>query len=312
VPGAATAEAGRRRVSNDLASPDVVATTLAFVFGANVGSFLNVVAHRVPLGLSVVRPRSRCPSCRTPVRAIDNIPIVSWLLLRGRCRGCKGAISARYAVVEALVGALAAYAVHVIVFGRPGAAETPAAWAHAGAVFLVTATMTAAALIDVDHRILPDAITIPGMWLAPVLAALVPELTLGDHPAAPSWLPFSWPADGPMLRLAAALVSGVGIAVGAGVVWALGAAGSRVFGKEAMGFGDVKYLGMIGGCVGPAGALLTLVAAAFVGSVAGLLRVALTRDRYIPFGPFLAVGGYFALVHGRSFLAWYLATFLGR
>jgi leader peptidase (prepilin peptidase) / N-methyltransferase len=278
---------------------------VSFAFGANVGSFLNVVAHRVPLGLSVVRPRSRCPVCRTPVRAVDNIPVVSWLLLRARCRGCKSSISVRYPAVELLVGLLAAYSAAAIVYGRAEHASPAAAWVHAGAVFLVTAAMAAAALIDVDHRILPDAITIPGMWAAPVLAALVPELVLGAEREVPSWL-----AACPM-RLAAVVVSALGIAAGAGIVWALGAAGSRVFGKEAMGFGDVKYLGMIGGCVGPAGALLALVVAAFAGSIGGLLRVLLTRDRYIPFGPFLAVGGYFAMVHGREFVAWYLARFVG-
>lgn len=282
------------------------AQAFAFVFGANVGSFLNVVAHRVPLGLSVVRPRSRCPACRTPVRAIDNVPILSWLLLRGRCRGCKGAISVRYPAVEALVGLLAAYAVRVIVLGHGEPTSDPGPWIHAAAVFAVTAAMTAAALIDIDHRILPDAITIPGMWIAPLLAALVPELTLGAERAVPAWLPDQCP-----MRLAAVVLSVLGIAMGSGIVWGLGVVGSRVFGKEAMGFGDVKYLGMIGGTVGPAGAVLALVVAAFAGSVAGLVRVVMTRDRYIPFGPFLAIGGYFSLVHGREFVAWYLERFAG-
>jgi leader peptidase (prepilin peptidase)/N-methyltransferase len=293
-------------LSQPPAASALLVQAFAFVFGANVGSFLNVVAHRVPLGLSVVRPRSRCPACRTPVRAIDNLPIVSWLLLRGRCRGCKGAISIRYPAVEALVGLLAAYAVRVIVLGADAPPDDPSPWIHAAAVFLVTAAMTAAALIDIDHRILPDAITIPGMWLAPALAAIAPELTLGVAREVPSWLPAGCP-----VRAAAAIVSVLGIAVGAGVIWSLGAVGSRVFGKEAMGFGDVKYLGMIGGVVGPAGAVLTLVAAAFAGSVAGLVRVVVTRDRYIPFGPFLAIGGYFALVHGREFIAWYAARLTG-
>lgn len=279
---------------------------LAFLFGANVGSFLNVVAHRVPLGLSVVRPRSRCPACRTPVRAIDNIPIVSWLLLRGRCRGCKGAISIRYPAVEALTGAVAAYTVFELVLRSSAQPGDLTPWFHAVAVFTVTAALLAAALIDIDHRILPDAITIPGMWAAPVLAAVVPELTLGAGRALPEWLPAACP-----VRVAAAAVSVAGIAAGAGVIWLLGAAGSKVFGKEAMGFGDVKYLGMIGGCTGPAGAVLTLVVAAFVGSVAGLVRVLATRDRYIPFGPFLAIGGLFAFLHGREFLAWYVARFAG-
>ncbi len=285
----------------DTTAADRAALVVSFLFGANVGSFLNVVAHRVPLGLSIVRPRSRCPACRTPVRAVDNIPILSWVLLGGRCRGCKGSISWRYPAVEALTGLLALYAVHVLVLRGAGVAD-PARWAHAGAVFLVTAAMLAAALIDIDHRILPDAITKPGMWLAPVLAAAVPELTLGAERAPPSWLPAEWPT-----RLDAAVVSVAGIAVGGGLVWGLGAVGTRVFGKEAMGFGDVKYLGMIGGTVGPLGAVLALIVAAFVGSVAGLVRVVLTGDRYIPFGPFLAVGGYFALLHAREFVGWYLS-----
>lgn len=284
-----------------------IVLVMAFLFGANVGSFLNVVAHRVPLGLSVVRPRSRCPACRTPVRAVDNVPIFSWLLLRGRCRGCKGAISIRYPAVEALTGAIAAYTVLVLVLRSGAPAGDPSPWIHAGVVFVVTAALLAAALIDIDHQILPDAITIPGMWVAPVLAALLPELVLGPEAVVPSWLPESLP-----VRVAAAAVSVAGIAAGAGTIWALGEVGSRAFGKEAMGFGDVKYLGMIGGIAGPAGALLALVAAAFVGSVAGLIRVAVTRDRYIPFGPFLAVGGWFAFLHGRAFIDWYLATVAGR
>lgn len=279
----------------------------AFVFGANVGSFLNVVAHRLPLGLSVVRPRSRCPACRTPVRAIDNLPVVSWMLLRGRCRGCKGAISWRYPAVEVLFGAVAACIVHVTVLRSAAPPGDLSPWFHAVAVFLVTAAMTAAALIDIDHRILPDSITIPGMWITPALAALVPELTLGPDRMVPSWMPESVP-----MRVAAGAVGVAGVAVGAGLVWGLGAVGSKVFGKEAMGFGDVKYLGMIGGAVGPAGAVLTLVVAAFAGSVGGLLRLVLTRDRYIPFGPFLAIGGFFSLLHGREFIAWYLGRVTGQ
>lgn len=286
-----------------------ISEAFAFVFAANIGSFLNVVAHRVPLGLSVVRPRSRCPSCRTPVRAVDNVPILSWIALGGRCRGCRGAISIRYAAVEALTGISAAYAVHVLVFSGGGLPTQAAPWAHAIAVFAVTATLLAAALIDIDHRILPDSITIPGMWLGPVLAAAVPEMVLWP-PSLVRMTADLMPAGCPE-RVDAALMSVAGIAFGAGLIWSLGAVGSRVFGKEAMGFGDVKYLGMIGGVVGPAGALVALVAAAFVGSLAGFVRLVLTRDRYIPFGPFLAIGAYFAMVHGRGFVGWYLAHFAG-
>lgn len=286
--------------------PDGVAAAGAFVFGANVGSFLNVVAHRLPQGLSVVRPRSRCPACLTPIRALDNVPIVSWILLGGRCRGCAGSISPRYAAVEAFTGLVAVHVLAAVVL-HPSRSGEAAAWAHAGIVFAVSAALVAASLVDWDHRILPDEITIPGMWAGPAICAVVPEVVLGPGLAVPGWMPSAvgagdWPAP-----LLAALVSAAGVAAGAGSVWTIGEIGSRVLGKEAMGFGDVKFLGMIGGFAGPAGALLALVVGACAGAVAGLVRLALTGDRYIPFGPFLALGGHLAMLHGADAVEWYAA-----
>lgn len=277
----------------------------AFALGAILGSFLNVVAHRLPLDLSVVKPGSRCPACRTPVRAVDNIPVLSWLLLVGRCRGCKGRISSRYALVELLSGLLAATAFFVLVV-RPGLAADGHAWARWSVVLIVTSALLSASLIDIDHRILPDQITKPGMWAGPVFCAFVPEVIFGASRRAPSWVPEQLP-----LPVQAALVSAVGVAVGAGVIWGLGVVGTRVFKKEAMGFGDVKFLGLIGGFVGPVGALLALVVAAMVGACAGLIRLLMTGDRYIPFGPFLAIGGYIELLYGRAALDWYLDTLAG-
>ena len=138
------------------------ARVAAFVFGANVGSFLNVVAHRLPLGLSVVRPRSRCPACRTPIAGWDNIPVLSWILLGGRCRGCKGWISAFYPAVELATGLLALHLVSALALSA-GAAPGARGWLHAVAAFAVTAALLAAALLDAVRRILPDAITKPGM-----------------------------------------------------------------------------------------------------------------------------------------------------
>lgn len=277
-----------------------VAAVFAALFGMNVGSFLNVVAHRLPLGLSVVRPRSRCPACLTPIRATDNVPVLSWVLLGGRCRGCKCRISPRYAAVEALTGLLALHVACTLVL-EPGRQGDGAAWLHAAVAFVLVAALLAASLIDLDHRILPDEITIPGMWAGPAAAAFVPALVFGHPAEPPAWLPGSWP-----LPLSAALVSGAGVAVGAGVIWSLGVAGSAAFGKEAMGFGDVKFLGMIGGFVGPGPVLLALVLAAAIGAVAGIARLLLTGDRYIPFGPFLAAGGVVTLLHGHDILDWYL------
>lgn len=279
-----------------------LAIVAAFAHGATVGSFLNVVAYRLPLDLSVVHPRSRCPMCLTAVAARDNIPVVSWMLLGARCRGCKGRISARYPAVELLAGLLAAHIAWAIAV-RTGLVLDVRAWAHVVVAFGLTSALLAASLIDADHRILPDAITKPGMWAGPVLAAFLPEMLLGPDLEIPSWLPAasaSWPP-----WLAALALSVAGLAVGGGVVWGIGFLGSKALGKEAMGFGDVKFLAMIGAFVGPGGALLALVLAAFAGSVGGMIRLAMTRDRYIPFGPFLAGGGYVVLLHGRELFAWY-------
>jgi leader peptidase (prepilin peptidase)/N-methyltransferase len=280
--------------------PAWVPGALAALFGLNVGSFLNVVAHRLPLGLSVVRPRSRCPVCLTPIRAADNVPVLSWIALGGRCRGCKGAVSPRYAVVELLTGALFLHVVWALVAG-PGRLGEGAAWAHAAVVLVAVAAMLAASLVDLDHRILPDEITKTGMWAGPVACAFVPEVVLGRGLEVPSWVPAAWP-----LPLQAALVSGLGVAVGAGLLWGLGAIGSNVLGKEAMGFGDVKFLGAIGGFVGPILVLLVLVLAAVLGAVVGLARRAATGDRYLPFGPYLAIGAHVALLHGPALVGWYL------
>jgi prepilin signal peptidase PulO-like enzyme (type II secretory pathway) len=218
--------------------PAVFAWVVAFAFGLNVGSFLNVVAHRLPMGLSVVRPRSRCPACRAPIGARDNLPVVSWLLLRGRCRGCKGRISGRYPAVELVAGGLAVVVVHLLVVA-PDAVSDPWAWLHAGAVFLVTAALFAASLIDLDHTILPDEITLGWMWPAPVVAAVLPQMTLGPSLLAPWWLPEA--LQGLPTRAIAAIASLAGIAVGGGLVWLVRAVGSALVGKEAMGFGDVKW-----------------------------------------------------------------------
>ena len=277
-----------------------VGSVFTFLFGACVGSFVNVVAHRLPLGLSVVKPRSRCPACRTPVRALDNLPIVSWFLLRGRCRGCAGRISPRYAAVEAFAGAMSLHAFWVAVL-RPGDVPDPAAWAHWAALLLFGATLLAASLIDLDLRILPDRITKSGMAAAPFVALAVPRLLFGPELERPEWL-----AEVP-LRAATIFWSLAGIAAGAGLIAGVRSLGTFVFRKEAMGRGDIKLMGLIGGAVGPFGTLLTLVLASFVGAVLGLANRVITGDKYIPFGPFLALGAWAAATHGDELVAAYLA-----
>ncbi|MFN7986059.1 MAG: prepilin peptidase [Thermoanaerobaculia bacterium] len=221
---------------------EVVVLPFVLALGAVVGSFANVCIHRLPRGESVVAPRSRCPRCGTPIAARDNVPVLSWLLLRGRCRACRAPISPRYPLVEALVAAL-----FLAVALRHGlGAETLAGVLLASAAVVLTAT-------DLESRVLPDEVTIGVLLLGLVLAAA------RDLPAAR--------AAGPSALAAHFLPALAGAAFGAAVVWGVGAGYRLVRGAEGMGLGDVKMIAMIGAFVGPAGVLLTLFAASLVGSV---------------------------------------------
>lgn len=271
------------------------------LFGLIVGSFLNVAIHRLPLeDERVWRPlRSRCPKCRRELTALDNIPVVSWLCLGGKCRTCRWPIPLRYPLVEllnaglwALVGALApSLAVGLV---------------HA----VVLSALVVASAVDFDRFEIPDEISIGGMWAAPVVSFLLPEL----HGATRLALALS---EGPGVdRLGALLGSLSGLVVGGGVLIAIGWLGKLVFKRDAMGFGDVKLLAAGGGFVGPGAALLALFLGSVVASLAGAANVArflwLSRarvrargtgkpfarslasarvlGRYLPFGPYLGIG----------------------
>jgi len=265
----------------------------AFLFGAMIGSFLNVVIYRLPRsdeGLSVSTPRlSVCPRCKTTIRGYDNVPLVSYFVLAGKCRSCKAPIPFRYFFVELLTATL--FAVVALRFEGD--------WPLAAVYALLTAALIAVTFIDVDFRIIPDKIDLPGMALAPAVSALVPALH-GYGPLSGSQgdlAPLGLALENQ--RLMAALSSGFGILVGAGIIYAIGLLGSLVFRKEAMGFGDVKLLGMIGGFLGWKGVLLVLLLACLAGSVVGIIVKLVTRDSYIPFGPFLSVGA-LGVILGRS------------
>lgn len=224
-------------------------------FGLVVGSFLNVVIWRLPRNESLVHPRSRCPRCAAPIAWFDNVPVLSWLWLRARCRGCRAPIAARYPLVELLTGAL--FVLAALAF--PGDGTTSAQ------VCLLLAALVAVTFIDLDLRIIPDRITKPGM----VFFALVAPFNALHQPG---WITTRPALDAWMHALA-------GIAVGAGVVWAIRAVGSAILRKEAMGLGDVKLLGLIGAVVGPWQALYALVLGSFAGAGIGLLCFAWGRRR---------------------------------
>jgi leader peptidase (prepilin peptidase)/N-methyltransferase len=253
----------------------------ATILGLLVGSYLNVVIYRLPLGISTVLPRSRCPACGTAIRAWDNVPVISFLLLRGRCRACGASISARYPLIEGATGLL--FLGSFLRFG--------VAWAAvAAAVFC--ALMVTLAMIDLDHMILPDVLTWPGVAAGILVQPLV------------SW---AWPgAAGPWRAMAG---GALGAAVGAGILLAVWGGWYLLRHEEGMGLGDVKMLAAIGAFLGWQGVLVSLFLGAFSGAVVGLGVMAWRGGDLkskLPFGTFLALGGLIALFAGEQIVAAYV------
>jgi len=233
----------------------------AFVLGAVVGSFLNVVIYRVPRRMSIVKPRSACPSCATPIAWYDNVPLLSWLVLGGRCRSCRGAIAFRYPLVEAVAGALAAFGVSLYGLEPVTVEVVVFAWLS-----------LALALIDLEHQILPDVMT---------------------YPAIVFGLVFSWFGG-----FTTFVDSVAGALVGAALPTSVILLYRWLRGIDGMGWGDVKYLAAIGSVVGLHGCLMVLVVAAVLGAVVGGFLIAIGRGSgktALPFGTFLAVAVIFWL-----------------
>src|SRR5713101_3140144 len=282
-----------------------------FLLGLMIGSFLNVVIYRLPIMLerdwraqaaemlpstdkaaatvpsvqavpeqfSLSAPGSACPSCKAPIKAWQNIPVVSWLLLRGRCASCKTKISMRYPLVELATGLLSAWVAWHFGFGAPAACG-----------LLVTWALIALTGIDIDHQLLPDGITLPLMW-AGLLAAVI----LG--PIAGSSIPVS--AHDAIIGAVSGYVS----------LWLVFHAFRLITGKEGMGYGDFKLFAALGAWLGWKLLPLVILLSAATGAVLGLLMIALRgRDRSapIPFGPYLAAAGWLAMMYGDSLVDGYL------
>lgn len=268
-------------------------TTLAFFFGACVGSFLNVCIHRIPLDESVVTPRSKCPKCNHMIAWYDNIPLVSYLVLRARCRGCGTHISVRYFLVELLTAVLfilvwSHYGVDVA--ARTFDMRTLVYWTMVGGLILGT-------FVDFEHMILPDRVTIGGMILGPVLSFLVPTMHEG--------------AIGHVDGLVASLT---GLGVGFGLLWLVGWAGKKVLKKDAMGFGDVKLLGAIGAFLGWQAVLFTVMFSSLIGSVVGVALIATRNKKWqsrIPFGPYLALAAVVWVLWGKGWWQAYVNMLVG-
>jgi len=245
---------------------------LAFVFGTAVGSFLNVCIWRLPTGASIVFPPSHCPACSTPIRVRDNIPLLSYLLLRGRCQSCEAHISLRYPAVELLSGLTS-----MLLLYHFGLSLTLAVYGlFAAALIVIT-------FIDIDHQIIPDVISLPGIALGVIFSALGYGVPIVD--------------------------SALGAALGGALLYLVAWSYHAWTGREGMGGGDIKLLAMIGAFLGWRGVLVTLILGSFSGALIGIaLIVARGGDSRlpIPFGPFLALGATCALFFGDALIRWYL------
>ena len=282
--------------------PEIVGVAFAFIFGSIVGSFLNVVIHRVPNELSIVFPNSACPKCQSPIKPYDNIPILSWLILGARCRNCKVPISARYPAVELLTGVVFAIVAWQLGFN---------AFLPVGLIF--AAVMISLIFIDAGHMILPNVITYP-LFVFAVLVRLVYPIAFGPgYFSDMNYAPATWMAGYP--EWAISLACGLaGALAGGGSLWLVGELWKRLRGVEAMGLGDVKMMLGVGMLLGWRLTLLSIFLGAFSGAVIGIFVIAKQKDKtmqaQIPFGIFLGLGSLLALLFGEQLIAWYAARFL--
>jgi leader peptidase (prepilin peptidase)/N-methyltransferase len=301
-----------------LGLPFPLACAFILALGGIIGSFLNVVIHRVPREESIVFPNSRCPECSAAIRPYDNIPVISYLILRGRCRACGAPISARYPAVEAFTALL-----YLAVFLHDGATL-----ALPFDLVFVTA-LVALIFIDAEHMILPNVITYPGLVFVLIARVTIPLLTgrpfFDDLEAQMTGAPADWP------MWAASLVGAlVGALAGGGSLWLMGWLWERLRGYEGMGLGDVKMMFMVGAYLGWRLTIVTIFLSVFVGSLIGILIVLWQTLREVgsalvllkmifrreidlkiplPFGIFLGAGAIISLFIGRLIVAWYAAQF---
>ena len=263
---------------------------LIFIFGSMVGSFLNVCIYRLPRDRSPMRPRrSYCPYCHEMIAWYDNIPLVSYFVLHAQCRHCGFPISGRYVVVEFLTAAMFALTYGVLSARGESLPVT--------AVYLaIMSVLIMGSVIDIELRIIPDSVTIGGAMLAPVLSVLVPQLH--RNPAFGRTYVLS--TDSFLGPLAASLT---GMVVGALAIWLAGVMGKLIFRREAMGFGDVKFMALLGGLLGWKLVLLIFFMAPFFGAVIGVIQIIRTKDHHIAYGPFLSVATVISMLWGDRFFS---------
>ncbi len=245
---------------------------ISIIFGGMIGSFLNVCICRLPKEESIVWPGSHCPHCQKTIKFYDNIPLLSYFLLSGRCRYCKGAISLQYPLVEGITALSSLFL--IIKFGL--SVSFLFYFAFISALIVVT-------VIDLYHQIIPDVISIPGIGVGLLASLLIPEITFWN--------------------------SLIGILLGGGSLFLIATLYQWLFKREGMGGGDVKLLAMIGAFLGWKAVVLTILLSSLIGSITGIVIMVLKGKDFkyaIPFGPFLSLGAVISLFYGESLIRWYL------
>jgi len=265
---------------------------IVFLFGLAIGSFLNVCILRIPADKSITRPRSSCPACGAAIAPYDNVPVLSWLMLGGKCRACKAPISPMYPLVELLTGLL--FVACYLVFGVT--VETLKWSAFAALLMVLTVT-------DVRERILPDEVNFFGLGAGLLFSLFTRPIDGSALWIANRW--FAFPPPAPALSFADALL---GAAAGSGLLWAVSEGYFRLRGREGMGLGDVKMMAAVGAFVGLKRTLLTILLGSLLGSVIGIILISVTkkgRDYELPFGTFLGAGALLVVFFGTPALQWY-------
>jgi len=245
---------------------------LIFILGLIVGSFSNVCIYRIPKNESIIYPASHCPKCNNPIKPVDNVPILSYILLKGRCRNCKNKISIQYPLVELLTGLI--YLIIYLIYGLN---------IQTLIYIILSSALIIIAFIDLNEEIVPDVISLPGIVIGFIVSFFVPYISF--------------------------INSGLGVIVGGGIILIIGLAGSVIFKKEAMGGGDVKLAAMIGAFLGWRYITISLFLGFFLGALAGILLIMMkikSREDTVPFGPFIVMGSLITLLWGEKILSWYI------
>jgi len=245
---------------------------LIFSLGLIVGSFSNVCIYRIPRNESVIYPASHCPKCRTKIKPVDNIPLLSYILLKGRCRNCGSKISIQYPVVEFLTGLI--YLIIYLIYGLS---------IQSLVYIILSSALIIIAFIDLQEQMIPDIISLPGIVVGLILSFIVPYISF--------------------------INSALGALVGGGIILIIAWVGSIIFKKEAMGGGDVKLAAMIGAFLGWRYTIISLFLGFFLGALTGIVLIITKikkREDAIPFGPFIVLGSIITLLWGEKILLWYL------